>query len=115
MDVAIVGHHNAAQRARQIADGEDAECLDLAQPVRSGGGEEQLSDDRREEDEDDEVVELECAAERGEQEYTTFLRGYMLLDRRLSGHCTLFLSALSQIDFLGPSTPDNCSYSATGA
>ncbi len=64
--VAEVGHDDAAQRARQVAGREDAEGLQLAQPVGNVVREEQLPDRRREEHEDDEVVELERAAEGGE-------------------------------------------------
>ena len=63
--VAEVRHDDAAERSRQIAGGEDAEGLQLAQPFGHVRRKEQLRDDRREEDEDDEVVELERAAERG--------------------------------------------------
>jgi hypothetical protein len=66
--VAEVRHDDAAERPREIAGREDAEGLQLAQPVRGLGREEQLTDHRREEDEDDEVVVLERAAERGEDE-----------------------------------------------
>jgi hypothetical protein len=66
--VAEVGHDDAAQRPRQVAGGEDAEGLQLAQPLRHLGGEEQLADHRGEEHEDDEVVELQRTAQGGERE-----------------------------------------------
>ena len=46
------------------AGGEDAEGLELAQPLGNVGREEELADDHGEEDEDDEVVEFEGAAQR---------------------------------------------------
>ena len=66
--VAEVGHDDAAQGPRQVAGGEDAEGLQLAQPVGHLGGEEQLADHCCEEHEDDEVVELQRAAQGGERE-----------------------------------------------
>ena len=46
----------------QITGCEDAEGLELAQPLGNIGREEQLADDHGEEDEDDEVVKLQRAA-----------------------------------------------------
>ena len=44
----------------QVAGGEDAEGLELAQPLSNVRREEELADDHGEEDEDDEVVEFEA-------------------------------------------------------
>ncbi len=65
-EIAEVGHDDAAQRAGQIAGGEDAEGLELAQPLGNVGREEQLADHHGEEDEDDKVVKLEGSAEGGQ-------------------------------------------------
>jgi hypothetical protein len=67
--------HDAADRAHQIAGGEDAEGLDGHKPVGHAGREEQVADDGCEEDEDDEVVELKRAAEGGEAERLEILGG----------------------------------------
>ena len=61
--VAEVRHHDAAQRPRQVAGGEDAEGLHQAQPLGHVRREEQLAHHRGEEHEDDEVVELQRAAQ----------------------------------------------------
>ncbi len=61
-----MGHDDAAQRAGQITGGEDAEGLELAQPLGNVGREEQLADHHGEEDEDDKVVKLEGTAEGGQ-------------------------------------------------
>ena len=66
--VAEVGHDDAAERTRQVARGEDAEGLQLAQPFGHVGRKEQLRDDRGEEDEDDEIVELKRTTECGEHQ-----------------------------------------------
>jgi hypothetical protein len=63
-EIAKVGHDDAPQGAGQVAGGEDAEGLELAQPLGNVGREEELADDHGEEDEDDEVVEFEGAAQR---------------------------------------------------
>lgn len=60
--------HDAADRAGQVAGREDAEGLQLAQPVGHVGREEQRAQHGGEEDVDDEVVELERAAEGGQRE-----------------------------------------------
>ncbi len=62
-EIAEVGHDDAAEGAGQVAGGEDAEGLELAQPLGNIGREEQLAYHHGEEDEDDEVVEFEGAAE----------------------------------------------------
>ncbi len=64
--VAEVPNQDAADGARQIARGEDAERLRHPQPVRHVLRKKQQADDRRKEDINDEVVELQCTAERGE-------------------------------------------------
>ncbi len=73
--VAEVRHDDAAQRPRQVARREDAEGLQLAQPVGHRRREEQLADHRREEHEDDEVVEFERAAEGGKRKRLVILAG----------------------------------------
>ncbi|KGD25257.1 hypothetical protein DP42_5160 [Burkholderia pseudomallei] len=67
-EVAEVRHHDAAERPREIAGREDAERLQLAQPVGNVVRKEQLADRGREEHEDDEIVELQRAAQCGEAE-----------------------------------------------
>ncbi len=62
-EITEVSHDDAAERAGQITGGEDAEGLELAQPLGNIGREEQLADDDGEEDEDDEVVKLQRTAE----------------------------------------------------
>jgi hypothetical protein len=64
--IAEVRHDDAAQRTHHVAGREDAEGLQSAQPVRHFGREEQLADGVGKEDEDDEIVEFQCAAQRGE-------------------------------------------------
>ncbi|MNS82786.1 hypothetical protein D3C72_1165400 [compost metagenome] len=64
--VAEVRHDDAAHGPREVARREDAEGLQLTQPVGHVGGEEQRAQHGREEDVDDEVVELERAAEGGQ-------------------------------------------------
>ena len=81
--IAEVGHHDAAERARDVSRGEDAEGLKLAQPVRQAGGKEQSADDRGEEYKNNEVVELERAAEGGERERSKL--GSRLGSGRLDG------------------------------
>jgi hypothetical protein len=54
---------DAAERPGEIADGEDAEGLKLAEPIRDFRREEQTGQDRDEKDENDEIVEFERAAE----------------------------------------------------
>ena len=66
--VAEMREQNAAERPRQIARREDAEGLELAQPVRHAGREEQLAQHRDEEHEDDEIVEFERPAERRQRQ-----------------------------------------------
>lgn len=66
--VAEMRDHDAADRAGQVAGREDAEGLQLAQPVGHVGREEERAQHGGEEDVDDEVVELERAAEGGEGE-----------------------------------------------
>ncbi|MNC20841.1 hypothetical protein D3C75_688080 [compost metagenome] len=63
-EIAEVGHDDAPQRAGQVTGGEDAEGLELAQPLGNVGREEELAYHHGEEDEDDEVVEFEGAAQR---------------------------------------------------
>ena len=65
--VAEVRQDDAAQRPRQVAGGEDAEGLQLAQPFRHVGREEQLAQHGGEEHEDDEVVELQRTAQGGSE------------------------------------------------
>ena len=60
--VTEVSHDDAAQRPRQVAGGEDAEGLQLAQPFRHVRREKQLADHGGEEHENDEIVELQRAA-----------------------------------------------------
>ena len=59
-----MGHDDAPQRAGQVTGGEDAEGLELAQPLGNVRREEELAYHHGEEDEDDEVVEFEGAAQR---------------------------------------------------
>src|SRR5690606_21967105 len=66
--VAEVRHDDAAERTCKITRREQAERLQLAQPLRRVGREEQLPDRLGEEHEDDEIVILERAAERREPE-----------------------------------------------
>lgn len=56
-----MGKHDAAERAHQIAGGENAKRLDQHQPVRHVCRKEQLADDGGEEDENDEIVEFQGA------------------------------------------------------
>ncbi len=66
--VAEVGHHDAAQRTRQIPGGKNAKGLHLTQPFRDISREEQRPDDSREKDENNEVIKLQRAAESGKRE-----------------------------------------------
>ncbi|MNC74277.1 hypothetical protein D3C75_1256030 [compost metagenome] len=63
-----MGHHNAAQRARQIPGSEDAEGLHLTQPFGNIRREEQRPDDGGKEDEDNEVIKLQRATEGSKRE-----------------------------------------------
>ena len=66
--VAEMRHHDAAQRTRHVAGGEDAVHLQLRQPGCRAGREEQRAQRLREKHEHDEVVELQRAAQRRQAE-----------------------------------------------
>ena len=77
--IAKMGDDNSTYRTHKVADREDAESLNLAQPIRDLRRKEQLSQCLRKENENDKVVELQGPAERSQGKGPIVVRGQWTL------------------------------------